>query len=199
MPLSRKFRMMTTSLAPALTFIAFEPTARVEATWPPPPSRVIAWVMVSVPKPPGSRASISPPGAVFAKAPAHVRHGTVRLHGLPSLPTPEIQVLVACAWAGDATAQAKRRSPREQKTTLYFDMFPSIVTEFRRRVRRATFPRSSGHSARQRAEAATHKKTRHGSIAALAARVRTVTDVGLVAATRRFVRSQVELLARLGT
>jgi hypothetical protein len=58
-----------------------------------------ALVIVTAPKPPGSRASISPPLAVFEIAPAQVLHGAVRLQGLTSSPTPEIQVRDACAWA----------------------------------------------------------------------------------------------------
>jgi hypothetical protein len=45
---------------------------------------------------------ISPPIAVFAKAPAKVVQGAVRLHGLASSPTPDTQVRVAWARAGDA-------------------------------------------------------------------------------------------------
>src|ERR1700742_2907515 len=60
---------------------------------------------------------ISPPAAVFEIAPANVLHGAVRLHGLTSSPTPEIQVRVACAEAAgarntqlpSATAAAKPR------------------------------------------------------------------------------------------
>ena len=64
------------------------------------PSIVIDLVMVTEPKPPGSSASISPAAAVLEMAPAKVLQGAVRLHGLASSPTPETQVLVACAWAG---------------------------------------------------------------------------------------------------
>jgi hypothetical protein len=60
---------------------------------------VIAFVIDTAPKPPGSRQFISPPAAVFEIAPAKVLHGAVRLHGLASLPTPETQVRV-CACAG---------------------------------------------------------------------------------------------------
>src|SRR5437016_2770268 len=56
------------------------------------PSIVIAFVIVTAPNPPGSRASISPPGAVFDMAPANVLHGAVRLQGLASSPTPDTQV-----------------------------------------------------------------------------------------------------------
>ena len=52
-------------------------------------------VMVTAPKPPGSRQSISPPAAVLEIAPAKVLQGAVRLHGLASSPTPETQVRVA--------------------------------------------------------------------------------------------------------
>src|SRR5258708_13237234 len=46
---------------------------------PPPPSMVMPLVMVTAPNPPGSRASISPPTAVFEMAPAKVLQGAVRL------------------------------------------------------------------------------------------------------------------------
>ena len=60
---------------------------------------VIDLVIVTAPKPPGSRPLISPPAAVFEMAPANVLHGAVRLHGLASSPTPDTQVRVACAEA----------------------------------------------------------------------------------------------------
>src|SRR5262249_38875063 len=65
-----------------------------------PPSMVMDLVMVTAPKPPGSKALISPPAAVFEIAPAKVLHGAVRLQGSASLPTPETQVRVAWALAG---------------------------------------------------------------------------------------------------
>src|ERR1700704_2710955 len=68
-------------------------------------------VMVTVPKPPGSRQLISPLGAVFEIAPAYVLHGAVRLQGLTSSPTPETQVRVACAWAGAAKSRGVDASP----------------------------------------------------------------------------------------
>src|SRR6266566_9178348 len=83
------------------------PDTRTEATCPSPPSMVMDLVMVSAPKPPGSRASISPPTAVLEIAPAKVLHGAVRLQGLTSSPTPDTQVRVACAWAMDAKASVK--------------------------------------------------------------------------------------------
>jgi hypothetical protein len=56
---------------------------------------VIDLVIVTVPNPPGSMASISPRGSVFEIAPENVLQGAVRVHGLKSSPTPETQVLVA--------------------------------------------------------------------------------------------------------
>ncbi len=78
---------MLTPLVPAL---------RIEAntSWQ---SMVIDLVMVTAPKPPGSRQLISPLSAVFEMAPAKVLHGAVRLQGLASSPTPETQV--RDAWA----------------------------------------------------------------------------------------------------
>src|SRR6266851_2522230 len=67
----------------------------------------MALVIVTCPKPPGSRQSISPLVAVFEMAPAKVLQGAVRLHGLASSPTPDTQVRVACAWATDAKANVK--------------------------------------------------------------------------------------------
>src|SRR2546421_8750350 len=60
-------------------------------------------VIVTAPKPPGSRTLISPPAAVFEIAPANVLQGAVRLHGLASEPTPETHVRVACACARDVS------------------------------------------------------------------------------------------------
>src|SRR5437588_12107713 len=60
---------------------------------------VIGLVIVTAPKPPGSRTLISPPEAVLEMAPAKVLHGAVRLQGFTSSPTPETHVRVACAWA----------------------------------------------------------------------------------------------------
>ena len=77
---------------------------------------VIDLVIVTAPKPPGSRQLISPPGAVFEIAPAKVLHGAVRLHGLTSSPTPETQVRVACALRGRGheSRTRKRRGQCEQ-------------------------------------------------------------------------------------
>src|ERR1700733_4754413 len=122
MPLNRKFRMIMTSVAAALMFMPFEPATRMEATWPPPPSSVIALVIVSAPNPPGSSASISPPAAVFEMAPAKVLQGAVRLHGLASSPTPEIQVRVACACAGAIARPPRKSAPRSAERKVDFFM-----------------------------------------------------------------------------
>src|SRR6266550_1227166 len=68
---------------------------------------LIALVIVTAPKPPGSSTLISPSLAVLEMAPAKVLQGAVRLHGLASSPTPDTQVRVACAWAKDAKANVK--------------------------------------------------------------------------------------------
>src|SRR6516162_8978719 len=108
-PFMRRLRNVTTSVGPAETLMPLVPDAKTLATCPPPPSIVSDFVMVSVPKPPGSRASISPPGAVFEIAPANVLQGAVRLQGLTSSPTPETQVRLACAWAALDNRKIKSR------------------------------------------------------------------------------------------
>ena len=80
------------------------PLLRIEAntSWQ---SMVIDLVMVTAPKPPGSRQLISPLSAVLEIAPAKVLHGAVRLHGLASSPTPDTQVREAWACAGAACSR----------------------------------------------------------------------------------------------
>ena len=80
------------------------PLLRIEAntSWQ---SMVIDLVMVTAPKPPGSRQLISPLSAVLEMAPAKVLHGAVRLHGLASSPTPDTQVREAWACAGAACSR----------------------------------------------------------------------------------------------
>src|SRR5712691_3090679 len=90
----------TITLMPAaFTLMPLTPFTRIEPKVPV-QSSVIDLVIVTVPKPPGSRQSISPPAAVLEIAPANVLHGAVRLQGFTSSPTPDTQVRVACAWAG---------------------------------------------------------------------------------------------------
>src|SRR5215213_4610279 len=91
-------RMTTSSVAAALMIRPVIVAARMPPATPV-QSTVIDFVMVRAPNPPGSRQSISPPGAVFEIAPEKVLQGAVRLHGLTSSPTPDTQVRVACAKA----------------------------------------------------------------------------------------------------
>src|SRR5437879_1336518 len=104
MPLMSRLRMITTSEAEAFTTMAFVPDTSIPER-PEMPSSVIDLLSVTAPKPPGSRASISPAAVVLLKAPAQVMHGDVRLHGLASLPTPETHVRVAWARASDGNKQ----------------------------------------------------------------------------------------------
>src|SRR5215813_2557491 len=113
----RMLRNVTVSVAPALMMMPLVPATSVEATCPPPPSMVIDLVMVTAPKPPGSRALISPLTAVFEIAPAKVLQGAVRLHGLASSPTPETHVRVAWALAGAAPSTDTHARPRAASST----------------------------------------------------------------------------------
>src|SRR4029453_7561783 len=100
-PLISRLRRMTTSEAPAAMLMAFVPDTSTPAM-PEVPSRMIDFVIVTAPKPPGSSVSISPLAAVLEIAPAKVLHGAVRLHGLASSPTPDTHVRVAYACARGA-------------------------------------------------------------------------------------------------
>src|SRR5262249_41784035 len=82
-------RPRNVTLMPApLMMTPVVPLARIEPNVPD-PSSVTDLVMVTAPKPPGSRQSISPGLAVFEIAPANVLHGAGRLEGLASSPPPE--------------------------------------------------------------------------------------------------------------
>src|SRR5919202_6589058 len=114
-PLMERLRSLTifvmgAPLVLSLTLMPVVPAASMEPK-PAPcvPSMVMDLVMVTVPNPPGSRQSISPLSAVFEMAPANVLQGAVRLHGLTSSPTPDTQVLVACARAAEAMARVNTR------------------------------------------------------------------------------------------
>src|SRR5579862_2180512 len=80
------------------------------------------FVMVRAPNPPGSRASISPPGAVLEMAPAKVLQGAVRLHGLASSPTPDTQVRVA--WAFISVAPNRKVARHASKLILRIAITP---------------------------------------------------------------------------
>ena len=85
---------------------------------------VIDLVMVTAPKPPGSRQLISPPAAVFEIAPAKVLHGAVRLHGLRSSPTPETQVRFACAWAALPAKASMKQEATTERIVRHVIMIP---------------------------------------------------------------------------
>src|ERR1700743_965773 len=89
----------------------------------------IALVIVTAPKPPGSRQLISPAAAVLEIAPAKVLQGAVRLHGLASSPTPETQVRVACAFAGATASPINSNAPEKPQINVDFILMtsPSIV------------------------------------------------------------------------
>src|SRR5262249_57627143 len=109
-PLKLRLRRRTVFLvSPALKesngiFTPLVPLLRVDGntSWQ---AMVIDLVMVTAPKPPGSRQLISPLIAVLEMAPAKVLHGAVRLQGLASSPTPETQVREAWACAGAAASR----------------------------------------------------------------------------------------------
>src|SRR5262252_2367637 len=102
---------VTESVAAAEITIPFVPDTSTPASKPT-ELIVIDLVMVTAPKPPGSRTLISPAGAVLEIAPAKVLHGAVRLHGLASSPTPDTHVRVAWAFAGAATS-IMARTPQQ--------------------------------------------------------------------------------------
>src|SRR5262250_1217721 len=118
-PWNLRLRRITTSEElDVATTIPLVPATRTDATWPPPPSMVMDLVIVRAPNPPGSKASISPPGAVFEIAPAKVLHGAVRLHGLASSPTPDTHVRVACACASEAKDTQTANTTKALKASL---------------------------------------------------------------------------------
>src|ERR1700690_752803 len=88
---------------------------------------LIGLVMVTAPKPPGSRTLISPAAEVFEMAPANVLHGAVRLHGLASSPTPETQVRVAWACAAVVSAQKLMAKPTKNSQRIRFMNQPSLM------------------------------------------------------------------------
>src|ERR1700730_7815475 len=87
---------------------------------------VIDLVMVTAPKPPGSRQLISPLTIVLEMAPANVLHGAVRLHGLASSPTPDTQVRLAWAWT--AATCSKSASDVATSVSDILRMVPSELS-----------------------------------------------------------------------
>src|SRR5215467_2311238 len=120
-PLIDRFRRFTVIPAP-LMLMPLVSAARTEPNVPL-QSIVIDFVIVTAPKPPGSRQSISPLGAVLEIAPAKVLHGATRLQGFASSPTPDTQVRVACALA---RAHVKNRIATAE-TVL--NMYLVIITD----------------------------------------------------------------------
>src|SRR5437868_2135293 len=86
-------------------------------------------LIVTAPKPPGSRQLISPPAAVLEIAPANVLQGAVRLHGLTSSPTPDTQVRVACACAAVPPNMAGI-SIAKIASKIFFITVPFLVRTF---------------------------------------------------------------------
>src|SRR6202142_769622 len=84
-------------------------------------------MIVRVPYPAGSSASISPQFEVLEIAPANVLHGAVRLHGLASSPTPETQVRVAWACAAVVSAQKLMAKPTKNSQRIRFMNQPSLM------------------------------------------------------------------------
>src|SRR5205823_8525803 len=115
-PLMSMPRSVTLSLAPAFTMMPLVPGTTTPAVTPS-QAIVIAFVIVTAPKRPGSRQLISPPAAVFEIAPANVLHGAVRLHGLASSPTPETQVRLA--WACIITEPSANRPTTASKRIAF--------------------------------------------------------------------------------
>src|SRR5437762_9631144 len=125
-PLMSRPRSVTWSLGPAFTVIPGVPETRTPAV-PASQEIVIDFVIVTPPKPPGSRQLISPPPAVFEIAPAKVLHGAVRLHGLASSPTPDTHVRVACPKAAVGRASAAIASARTMAERREVNMLPSLT------------------------------------------------------------------------
>src|ERR687884_2226066 len=115
-PLIEMLRSVTLSVAFArLTITPLVKEARIPEAKAP-PSIVMDLVIVTAPKPPRSRASISPAAAVFEMAPAKVLQGAVRLQGLASSPTPETQGRVACAWASELQIKERATTMMAERT-----------------------------------------------------------------------------------
>src|ERR1041385_496819 len=110
-------RIMTVSVAGALTTTPFTPSEfRIPASVPV-PLIVIPFPIVTAPKPPGSSTEISPPVEVLESAPANVLHGAVRLQGLASLPTPDTQERV---WPKVVAAKPATRTAVRRRRWLGF-------------------------------------------------------------------------------
>src|SRR5438874_9047785 len=107
----------STTTSPAFGTLTMIPLPALVSTPASVPSEeiVIGLVIVTPPKPPGSRTLISPPEAVLEIAPAKVLHGAVRLQGFASSPTPETHVRVACACAAVEKPITRTAVPRNRR------------------------------------------------------------------------------------
>src|SRR5438270_7641402 len=128
----------STTTSPAFGTLTMIPLPALVSTPASVPSEemVIGLVIVTAPKPPGSRTLISPPEAVLEIAPAKVLHGAVRLQGFASSPTPDTHVRVACACAIVANPAvmvivAKKRSILDDIIVFVFGV---EVADYRRAV-----------------------------------------------------------------
>src|SRR5687768_5006667 len=130
-PWMETLRMMTVSAAAALIRTPVLPALRMPASVPV-PLMVMDFVIVTAPKPPGSRTLISPPAAVLEIAPANVLQGAVRLHGLASSPTPETQVRVACACATEAMQSVRMAIKTKIRVLRFTKSSLEIITKWHR-------------------------------------------------------------------
>src|SRR3954467_12109036 len=130
--------MYTVDVAGALTMMPLTVALRMPANVPS-PLMVMPLVIVTAPKPPGSSTEISPLSAVFEIAPANVLHGAVRLHGFASSPTPETQVLVACALAVEAVIVSTDKIRRSLVRKRIIESLSSELHRWSSRTDRAIF------------------------------------------------------------
>src|SRR5438552_3617162 len=105
-----KTKTASPPLPEMIDLVTLTNTLELKRTRPLSDELAIDLVMLTGPKPPGSRQLISPPGAVFPRAPWKVWHGAVRLQGLASSPVPDTQVRASSACAG-AAAKNGNASP----------------------------------------------------------------------------------------
>src|SRR5262249_34787974 len=130
-PSMNRPRSWMVSPTPALMMMPFVPDTRTPASPTPSLIMLIALVMVTAPKPPGSSTLISPPAAVFEIAPGKLLQGAVRLHGLASSPTPYSHVRVAWACAGTELSVGTQMRPTAASSIelrIAFLLLPGCVT-----------------------------------------------------------------------
>src|SRR5262249_49839671 len=126
MPRRRTERVGSFAPTGMLTVTPIVPLARIDP-YVPVQSIVMDLVMVTVPKPPGSRQLISPLMNVLLMAPAKVLQGAVRLQGSASLPTPDTKVRVAWALAGPADKVSTTTVARIEMDNALLRMRGSLV------------------------------------------------------------------------